>query len=124
MPRVARIKSNSGIYHIIMRGINRQTIFEDEEDYNKFIQTMQRYKEIYVYKIYAYCFMRNHLHLLLKEGKEPLETIMRRICGSFVFWYNRKYGRIGCLFQNRYWSEPVEDNEYLLAVSDIFSVIR
>ena len=88
MPRIAKIKSNSGIYHIIMRGINRQTLFEDEEDYMKFIQTMQRYKEICKYKIYAYCLMGNHLHLLLKEGKEPLETVMRRICGSYVFWYN------------------------------------
>lgn len=116
MPRVARIKSNSGIYHIIMRGINRQTLFEDEEDYKKFIQTLQRYKEICEYKIYAYCLMGNHLHLLLKEGKEQLETVMRRICGSYVFWYNRKYGRVGYLFQDRYKSEPVEDNEYLLTV--------
>ena len=116
MPRVARIKSNTGIYHIIMRGINRQTLFEDEEDYMKFIQTMQRYKEICEYKLYTYCLMGNHLHLLLKVGKEPLETVMRRICGSYVFWYNRKYGRVGYLFQDRYKSEPVEDNEYLLAV--------
>ncbi len=116
MPRVARIKSNSGIYHIIMRGINRQTLFEDEEDCIKFIQTMLRYKEMCEYKIYAYCLMDNHLHLLLKEGKEPLETVMRRICGSYVFWYNRKYGREGYLFQDRYKSEPVEDNIYFLTV--------
>lgn len=117
MPRKARIKSNSGIYHIIMRGINRQTIFEDEEDYNKFIQTLQRFKEICEYKIYAYCLMGNHLHLLLEEGKEPLETVMRKICGSYVFWYNKKYGRVGNLFQDRYMSEPVEDNGYLLNVT-------
>lgn len=116
MPRKARIKSNSGIYHIIMRGINHQTIFEDEEDCNKFIQTLQRYKEICEYKIYAYCLMGNHLHLLLREGKETLETVMRRICGSYVFWYNRKYERVGNLFQGRYMSEPVEDDIYLLNV--------
>lgn len=116
VPRVARIKSNSGIYHIIMRGINRQTLFEDEEDYNKFIQTIQRYKETSEYNIYAYCLMGNHLHLLLKEGKEPLETVMRRICGSYVYWYNKKYERVGYLFQDRYKSEPVEDKEYLLTV--------
>jgi len=115
LPRKARIKSNSGIYHIIMRGINRQIIFEDDEDCIRFIQTMQRFKEKCEYKIFAYCLMGNHLHLLLQEGKEPLETVMRRICGSYVFWYNRKYGRIGYLFQDRYWSEPVEDNEYLFA---------
>ena len=116
MPRVARIKSNYGVYHIIMRGINRQTIFEDEEDYAKFIQTMQKYKEMCEYKIYAYCLMGNHMHLLLKEGKEPLETVMRRICGSYVFWYNKKYKRIGYLFQDRYKSEPVENDVHFLTV--------
>lgn len=116
MPRVARTKSNSGIYHIIMRGINRQVIFEDVEDYVKFIQTIQRYKEVCEYRIYAYCLMSNHLHLLLKEGKEPLKTVMRRICGSYVFWYNKKYERVGYLFQDRYKSEPVEDDEYFLVV--------
>ena len=90
MPRVPRSRSKSGIYHIIMRGINRQSIFEDEEDCVRFIETLQKYKEICEYKLYAYCLMGNHLHLLLMEGKEPLEQVMRRICGSYVFWYNRK----------------------------------
>lgn len=116
IPRVARIKSRIGIYHIIMRGISRQTILEDQEDYIRFIETMHRYKEICEYKIYAYCLMGNHLHLLLEEGKEPLETVMRRICGSFVLWYNKKYKRVGYLFQDRYKSEPVENNEYFLTV--------
>jgi REP element-mobilizing transposase RayT len=65
MPRKAREKGASEIYHIIMRGINRQNIFEDEEDYTKFIQTIQRYKEKSGYEIYAYCLMGNHIHLLL-----------------------------------------------------------
>lgn len=116
MPRLARKKSNSGVYHIIMRGINRQIIFENEEDYDRFIQTMKRYKEKCEYELYAYCLMDNHLHLLLKEGKEPLEFVMRRICSSYVFWYNKKYERTGYLFQDRYRSEPVEDNMYLLTV--------
>lgn len=116
MPRVPRNRSKTGIYHIIMRGINRQSIFEDEEDCIKFIEVLQKYKKISEYKLYAYCLMGNHLHLLLMEGKEPLEQIMRRICGSYVFWYNRKYGRVGYLFQDRYKSEPVEDDTYFLTV--------
>lgn len=99
-----------------MRGINRQSIFEDEEDHVKFIQTLQKYKEVCEYNVYAYCLMGNHLHLLLKEGKEPLEQVMRRICGSYVICYNRKYGRVGYLFQDRYKSEPVEDDTYFLTV--------
>ncbi|MDD4753897.1 MAG: transposase [Desulfitobacteriaceae bacterium] len=114
MPRKARKKSESGIYHIMMRGVNRQSIFEDEEDCVKFIQTIQKYKEKSEYQIYAYCLMGNHVHLLLKIGKEPLEQIMRRICGSYVYWYNSKYQRIGNLFQDRFKSEPVENEAYFL----------
>ncbi len=99
-----------------MRGINRQTFFEEEEDCAIFIQTLQRYREICEYKLYAYCLMGNHLHLLLKEDKEPLETVMRRICGSYVLWYNKKYDRVGYLFQDRFKSEPIEDNAYFLTV--------
>ncbi|MGI6427701.1 MAG: transposase [Natronincolaceae bacterium] len=116
MPRVARTRSATGIYHIIIRGINRQTIFKDEEDNIKLIQTLQKYKETCEYSLYAYCLMKNHLHLLLKEGKEPLETIMRKICSSYVLWYNKKYDRVGYLFQDRFRSEPVEDDKYFLTV--------
>jgi REP element-mobilizing transposase RayT len=116
MPRTARKKSKTGIYHIILRGINRQSIFEDDEDRKKLMQTLLHYKEQCGYRIYAYCFMGNHFHLLMKEEKEPLEQIMRRICGSYVYWYNHKYERIGNLFQGRYKSEPVETESYFLTV--------
>ena len=59
MPRTARIKSESGIYHIIMRGINRQILFKDEENCTKFIQVLERCKDICEYKVYAYCLMDN-----------------------------------------------------------------
>ncbi len=116
MPRKARQKSSSGIYHIIMRGINRQIIFNDDEDYHKLIQTLEYYKAISGYQIFAYCLMDNHTHLLLKIGIEPLEQVMRRICGKYVYWYNHKYERAGYLFQDRFKSEPVEDDAYFLTV--------
>lgn len=116
MPRQARKKSASGIYHIMMRGINRQTIFEDEEDYQRFIETIDRYKETCGYEIYAYCLMGNHVHLLLRVGHEPLEQVMRRICGSYVYWYNWKYQRTGNLFQGRFKSETVEEDAYFMVV--------
>ena len=100
----------------MMRGINRQNIFEDQEDYTKFLQTLKQYKEISGYQIYAYCLMGNHVHLLLKVGEEPLEQVMRRICGSYVYWYNWKYQRIGNLFQDRFKSETVDNDSYLLTV--------
>lgn len=116
MPRKARQKSESGIYHIIMRGINREVIFKENEDSHRFLQTLKYYKQTNGYEIYAYCLMNNHVHLLLKVGFEPLEQIMRRICGKYVYWYNHKYDRVGYLFQDRFKSEPVEDDTYFLTV--------
>ena len=116
MPRKARKKSESGIYHIMLRGINQQKIFEDEEDNNRFLETLSKYKKQCGYEIYAYCFMGNHVHLLLKEGKEDLTLVIKRIAGSYVYWYNWKYQRNGHLFQDRFKSEPVENDEYFLMV--------
>lgn len=97
-----------------MRGINRQIIFHEDEDCHLFLQTLKFYKESCGYNLYAYCLMSNHIHLLLKVGSEPLEQIMRRICGKFVYWYNNKYDRAGYLFQDRFKSEPVEEDAYFL----------
>jgi len=116
MPRQARVKSQSDIYHIMLRGINQQVIFEDEEDNKKFIETLKTYKVISGYKLFAYCLMSNHLHLLIKTEKESLNLIIKRISSSYVYWYNWKYYRRGHLFQDRFKSEPVEDNEYFLTV--------
>lgn len=116
MPRTPRRKSASGIYHIMLRGINQQVIFEDELDYAKFLETLEKYKAVSEYKIYAYCLMSNHIHLLIKVEKEELDLIMKRIAGSYVYWYNWKYYRKGHLFQDRFKSEPVEDDAYFLTV--------
>jgi putative transposase len=116
LPRTARKKSGTKIYHMIVRGINRQTIFEEEEDATMFLQVLKKYKEKSGYKIYGYCLMGNHFHLLIKEGEEELGNSMRRIGASFVYWYNLKYDRSGHLFQDRFKSEVVEDVNYLLNV--------
>ena len=116
MPRAAREKSSAGIYHIILRGINRQIIFEDDEDYQKYLETLKTYLEKSGYIIFAYCLMSNHIHLLVKEEIEELGIAFRRIGASYVNWYNSKYGRRGHLFQDRYKSEVVEDDSYFLTV--------
>lgn len=116
MPRQARKRSESGIYHIMLRGINRQDIFIDEQDKEKFLKTLKHYKDISGYKVFAYCLMSNHVHLLIKTEKENLDLILKRIAGSYVYWYNWKYKRIGHLFQDRFKSEPVDSDEYFLTV--------
>ena len=116
VPRAARIKSVSGIYHIILRGINQQVIFEQDEDYEQFIETIKKYKAISGYKIFAYCLMSNHIHLIIKEENESIEQIIKRVAGSYAYWYNWKYYRKGHLFQDRFKSEPIEDEKYLMTV--------
>jgi len=116
MPRTARRKSETNIYHIMIRGINRQNIFVDDEDNEKFINTLAKYRREMEYELYAYCLMGNHIHLLVKEGNEVLSNTMRRIGASYVYWYNWQYDRKGHLFQDRYKSEPVEDDTYFLTV--------
>lgn len=116
MPRQARKRAESGIYHVMLRGINHQQIFMDREDNKKFLLTIRQYKPVCSYKILAYCLMGNHIHILLREGTEPLEQVFKRIGSSFVYWYNARYQRTGHLFQDRFKSEPVEDDAYLLTV--------
>ena len=116
MPRTVRRKSESGIYHVMLRGINQQVIFEDEEENQKFLEVLNDCKAVSGYKLFAYCLMGNHIHLLIKVEQEDLEQIFKRIGGRFVYWYNGKYSRVGHLFQDRYKSEAVETDEYFLAV--------
>ncbi|AEV67555.1 transposase [Acetivibrio clariflavus] len=116
MPRSARVKSKTNIYHVMIRGINQQNIFVDDADNEKFIVTFAKYQKESAHELYAYCLMGNHVHLLIKEGNEPLGNTMRRIGASYVYWYNWQYGRKGHLFQDRYKSEPVQDETYFLTV--------
>ena len=116
MARQARKQAESGIYHIMLRGIDRQQIFEDSEDYFRFLDIVQECRKICCFQLYAYCLMGNHLHMLLKVQEESLETIFKRIAGRYVYFFNVKYRRVGHLFQDRFRSEPVEDDAYFLTV--------
>lgn len=116
MSRKLRKISSTGIYHIMLRRINKENIFEDEEDHEKFIQILERYKEKTDYKLYAYCLMGNHIHMLIRIKDANLGNLMKKITVSFVVWYNKKYLRTGSLFQERYKSEPVETKSYFLGV--------
>ncbi|MBM7648416.1 REP element-mobilizing transposase RayT [Bacillus ectoiniformans] len=117
MPRKSRRKGSSGIYHIMIRGINRQTIFEEEEDKFKFLEVLSKYKGKSNYQIFSYCLMDNHVHLLMKESEEEsISESIKRISSSYVYWYNWKYARCGHLFQERYKSEAVDTDSYFMTV--------
>ena len=114
MPRTARKKSVCGIYHIVLRGVNRQTVFYDDEDREVFLSRLKITKEKIDYDLYAFCFMGNHIHLIIKEKAQEIGKIMQNLLSSYIFWYNSKYERVGNLFQDRYKSEPIDTDNYLL----------
>jgi putative transposase len=114
VPRKTRQKSETGVYHAMLRGINRQNIFLDKEDRVMFLEKLSLVKERSGCIIYGYCLMSNHVHLLINEIVETISQIMKRLGSAYAYWYNQKYGRIGHLFQGRFHSEPVNVDEYLL----------
>jgi REP element-mobilizing transposase RayT len=116
VPRRAREKSENGIYHIILRGNSRQEIFHDDEDFIHFIETLDKYKTQTNMKVHGWCLMNNHVHLLLEKGEEELSATMKRIGVSFVWFYNMKYETTGHLFQDRFKSEIIDSDKYLMTV--------
>ena len=116
MPRYPRKYSKTGIYHIMLRGNERKDIFVDKQDKKKFIMTVIQKKANEAFKLYAYCIMDNHLHLVIKEQNEPISQIVKKITTSYAYYFNNKYKRVGHLFQDRYKSETIEDEPYLLSV--------
>ncbi len=116
MARKPRKKSGRGIYHVILRGNNRQDIFVDDDDRQKLLEIIVKYKEISQYNIFAYCLMTNHLHILLQENREPVGLIMQRIASGYVIWFNNRHDRCGHLFQERFKSEVIDSDSYFLTV--------
>lgn len=115
MSRLARTISESGVYHILFRGVNQQNIFEEASDFEKLKETIATVKQDLHFEIYAYCFMNNHVHIVLKEKSlGDISLIMKRILTKYARWYNIKYGRSGALIANRYKSVSVEIDEYFL----------
>lgn len=119
MPRTRRILSNTRLYHVTFRGINKQDIFLEESDYQKFLDILTNKKKIMKFRIYAYCLMTNHAHLLIEEKNlGDISVILKRCLISYVQYFNKKYERCGKLITDRYFSNPIEFDKYL------FNVIR
>ncbi len=114
MPRHARIKVKDGIYHTIVRGINRQMIFEEPADESAYLSFLLKYRNECGAKVLAYCLMTNHVHLLIQESDDNLEKIFRKINTAYAMYFNNKYLRTGHLFQDRFKSEVIKDERQLL----------
>lgn len=116
MSRQRRKLSSSQIYHIMLRGNSGRDIFIDDEDRHRFLNILTDKKKDNEFVIYAYCLMDNHIHLLLKENKDNISHIMKRIGTAYAVYFNKKYQQNGHLFQDRFKSEVIEGELYLLAV--------
>ena len=118
MARSKRMLSETGIYHIMFRGANKQEIFSNQKDYEKLKEIISSVKKDLDMQIYAYCLMPNHVHLFVREAEQgDISPFMKRILSHYAGWYNFKYERIGHLFAGRYKSIPVEDDGYFLTLS-------
>ncbi len=111
--RAQRKKANTNVYHVIIRGINRQDIFLDNQDFRKFLKELKRTKEFYKYELYAYVLMPNHAHFVIHDPTENLSTIIQSLNVSYSYYFNQKYERVGHLFENRFKSKNIEEESYL-----------
>lgn len=117
MPRTARVAPSGYVYHVLTRGNNRQDVFADDSDYIKYLEVLLRYKEKYLFKLYHYVLMTNHVHLVIEptENGGNLSEIMKGINLAYAQHYKRKYSHTGHFWQDRYKSIIISMDEYLLA---------
>ena len=125
MARKARKHSNIGIYHVMLRGINRQDLFHEKSDYLFFLERLRLLAHPInennepaspLCDIYAYCLMTNHVHVMLATRERELSDVVKPLAISYARYYNTKYSRCGYLFQDRFKSEPVDDFNYAVTL--------
>lgn len=114
MPRRGRLHIPGGIYHVIGRGLERRFIFEDVDDKEDFLSRLGENLSACQVQCLAWALMSNHYHFLLRVGCQPLSKLMAPVLGGFAGYYNRRHGRSGYVFQNRFQSILVDAESYLL----------
>jgi putative transposase len=114
MPRQARLDAPGTLHHVMVRGIERTTIFRDDVDRADFVARLAGLAAPGALTVYAWALLPNHAHLLLRTGARPLARSMRSLLTGYAGAFNRRHRRVGHLFQNRYRSIVVEAEPYLL----------
>ena len=116
MPRTARAILPGYPHHIVHRGHNRQKVFASRRDYERYLATLAEFKLVLGVKVYAWCLMTNHVHLLLEPSNATcLALLMKRLAAGQTHHHNRLEGRSGTLWEGRYKSSLVQNEGYLLA---------
>lgn len=117
MPRKPRGKITDGVYHVICRSIKEVRMFKADKDKTKYLELIKEYKDMYGFELYEYCIMGNHMHLMMDPNGANLSKIMHGINSSYVKYFNKKYDRYGHLFQERFKSIPIKDEQNAKNVS-------
>lgn len=117
MPRIRRQKTFDAIFHIMCRSIKEVDLFKDDQDKAAYLGFVKKYQKIYEFKVYGYCLMDNHGHLLIDANGSDISKVMHGINFSYAQYFNHRHKRHGHLFQDRFKSKMVEHERYLFALS-------
>ncbi|MFU0825300.1 transposase [Clostridium sp.] len=117
MPRTPRIKSDTAIYHIMARSISEVRLFRSNDDKNKFLSYLKKYKDMFSFHVYGFCLMDNHLHLLINSNGADISKFMHNINQCYAQYYNRKYNRTGHVFGDRFKSRIADTDLSVMLIS-------
>jgi putative transposase len=117
MARPIRIEYPGAVYHVICRGNNRQAIYRDDEDRRRYLEKLSYYCQDKTVHVLTYCLMSNHVHLLLETPEGNLSKMMQAFQTSYTVYFNKRHGRTGHVFEQRYKAMLVDKDNYLLQVS-------
>jgi len=116
MARRPRVFAPQVLYHVIVRGNHRQATFRTSADYQAYLERLARYLSSCQVRLWAYCLMPNHVHLLVETGNQPLSTFMQRLQQSYTQYFNRRHRKVGHLFHGRYKAIICDKEAYLLTL--------
>jgi putative transposase len=115
MPNASRAFVDQACYHITTRGNQKQNVFKEEEDYKRYLGQLKKALRKYSINLYAYCLMRNHVHLLIEpEHGRDISRFMHWINRAYTAYFNEKYSTVGHLWQGRFRSKPILKDRYLI----------
>ncbi len=117
MPRMGRVVLPNYPHHVVQRGHNRQVVFASEADFIHYLNDLRELKIMFDVRVYAYCLMTNHVHLLLSPGEAiaGMGQLMKALAARATRYRNKLEGRSGTLWESRYKSSPVQTDQYLQA---------
>jgi putative transposase len=116
MPRQARIIIANMPHHIVQRGHNKQAVFFETADYKNYLENLQELKQMLDLRVYGYCLMTNHIHLIVNPGETPpnISELMKRLAGRHTRYINKTRQRTGSSWESRFKISPIQSDEYPL----------